>query len=91
MVLKGAGTVVAKPEGKTYINMTGNPGMAKGGSGDILAGLMLGFAASGWKEPAQSAVFVHGYAGDLAAKKTGELGITAEILVKFLPEAIKCM
>ena len=91
VVLKGAGTVVAKPEGKTYINMTGNPGMAKGGSGDILAGLMLGFAASGWKEPAQSAVFVHGYAGDLAAKKTGELGITAEILVKFLPEAIKCM
>ncbi len=91
VVLKGAGTVVANPDGRTYINMTGNPGMAKGGSGDILAGLMLGFAASGWEEPASSAVFVHGYAGDLAAEKTGELGLTAETLVKFLPEAIKCM
>lgn len=91
VVLKGAGTVVANPNGKTYINMTGNPGMAKGGSGDILAGLMLGFAASGWKEPAAAAVYVHGLMGDLAAEKTGLLGLTAETLVKFLPEAIKCM
>lgn len=91
VVLKGAGTVVANPGGRTYISMTGNPGMAKGGSGDILAGLMLGFAASGWKEPASSAVFVHGYAGDLAAERVGTLGLTAETLVKFLPEAIKCM
>ncbi len=91
VVLKGAGTVVAKPDGTTYINMTGNAGMARGGSGDILAGLMLGFAASGWENFAAAAVFVHGLAGDMAAKCFGKYALTAQSLVNFLPEAIKCM
>ncbi len=91
VVLKGAYTVVAEPEGKTYINMTGNAGMAKGGSGDILAGLITGLAASGVPHAAAAAVFLHGLAGDLAAQTLGERAMRASSLVKFLPKAIKCM
>ena len=91
VVLKGAGTVVAEPDGHTYINMTGNAGMAKGGSGDILAGLMCGLAAGGTRHPARAAVFLHGLAGDMAAEALGIRLLTAESLVKFLSKAIQCM
>lgn len=91
VVLKGAYTVVAEPDGNTYINMTGNAGMAKGGSGDILAGLIAGFAASGVSHAAAKAVFLHGMAGDMAAEIVGERAMRASSLVKFLPKAIKCM
>ena len=77
LVLKGQGTVTAAPDGSAYINTTGNPGMAKGGSGDVLAGMIA--ALLGQKhledsipELAAAAVFFHGLAGDLCARKLGE-------------------
>ncbi len=91
VVLKGAYTVVAKKDGKTYINMTGNPGMAKGGSGDILAGMIGGLASSGVEDAATFGVFLHGLAGDLAANEVGERAMCAETLLNFIPTAIKCM
>ncbi len=91
LVLKGAHTVVAKPDGTTYINTTGNPGMAKGGSGDVLSGLILGLAAMKAENPALAGVYLHGKAGDLAAEAVGKYGLKAETLVNFIPKASKCM
>ncbi len=91
VVLKGAYTVVAEPDSTTYTNMTGNAGMARGGSGDILAGLMLGLAASGVEREEAAAVYLHGLAGDMAAEEIGMHALTAASLVNFLPKAIKCM
>lgn len=91
LVLKGAYTIVAEPDGKTYTNMTGNAGMSKGGSGDILAGLILGLAAQGVEKAAVAGVYLHGLAGDMAAEEIGMRAMRAEVLVNFLPKAIKCM
>ena len=74
LVLKGANTVIASPEGNVFFNTTGNPGMATGGSGDVLAGIMVALLAQG-EDPlsaAKAAVFLHGAAGDIAAAKRGE-------------------
>ena len=70
-VLKGAGTVITSPDGRTAVNPTGNPGMAKGGSGDVLAGMVASFAAQGMPlfESAAAGVFLHGRAGDLCAER----------------------
>jgi NAD(P)H-hydrate epimerase len=90
-VLKGARTVVSTPDGKTFINPTGNPGMASGGMGDVLSGTIGGFLAQGYS-PADSCVlgvFAHGLAGDLAAEKKGEAGIIAGDLANLIPEALK--
>lgn len=91
LILKGAHTVVAEPDGNTYINMTGNAGMAKGGSGDILAGLLCGLAASGTENPARAGVYLHGLAGDYASEAFGMWSLTAETILNFIPKAIKCM
>lgn len=90
VVLKGAGTVVAG-QGKTYVNKTGNPGMATAGSGDVLAGVIAGFLAQGLKvfEAARLGVYVHGLAGDLAAKEKGEAGLIAGDILENIPYAIK--
>ncbi|MBO4897652.1 MAG: NAD(P)H-hydrate dehydratase [Clostridia bacterium] len=79
-VLKTAYTVVADENGYAYINTTGNEGMAKGGSGDILAGMMAGLAPSftNKTDMAKCAVFLHGLAGDKAAEKHGKLSMTPE-------------
>jgi NAD(P)H-hydrate epimerase len=97
-VLKGFQTVTAAPSGVTFINSTGNPGMATGGSGDILSGIMGRFVA-GWRrakagtaalsEYVASAVYVHGLAGDLAAAEQGEESLIATDLLPFLPAALK--
>ena len=90
-VLKGYRTVVAEPKGKTYVNLTGNPGMASGGTGDILTGMIASFIGQGIKpfDAARLGVFLHGLAGDLAAKDKGEVSLIASDLLNKLPEAIR--
>ncbi|MCT4604747.1 MAG: NAD(P)H-hydrate dehydratase [Marinisporobacter sp.] len=91
VILKGARTVVAGPKGEIFINITGNPGMATAGSGDVLTGIVTGLVAQGIDplKAAAAAVYIHGTAGDLAAKKVGEYGLVASDIVKEVPFAIK--
>jgi len=90
VVLKGHRTIVAGPGRNSYINNTGNPGMATGGAGDILAGMIAGLAAQGLApfDAAAAGVYLHGLAGDLAAQAIGEYGLVASDLVDRIPEAI---
>ena len=90
VVLKGARTIVAHPQGATSISPTGNPGMATAGTGDVLTGILTGLLAQGvspW-EAAQSGVFLHGLAGDLAARVYGYPSLMAGDLLAYLPQAI---
>jgi NAD(P)H-hydrate epimerase len=89
-VLKGARTVVSTPEGGVFINPTGNPGMASGGMGDVLSGVIGGFLAQGYspQDACVLGVFSHGLAGDLAAKKRGEAGIVAGDVAHLMPKAL---
>lgn len=91
LVLKGAGTVVAAPDGRVFINSTGNPGMATGGTGDVLSGMIGSLLAQGHPaaEASCTAVYLHGLAGDLALKEKGEAGLIAGDLIEKIPEAIK--
>lgn len=90
VVLKGAGTVIATPDGKCYINKTGNSGMAKGGSGDMLSGMIGSLLAQGMSPElaAVCGVHLHGAAGDLAASRTSKRGITPSDMVRILPELL---
>jgi NAD(P)H-hydrate epimerase len=91
LVLKGAGTIVADPNGETFINATGNPGMATAGTGDVLTGMIAGLLAQGY--PATQAaclgVYLHGLAGDLAAKDKTEMAMIAGDVIEKIPEAVK--
>ena len=89
VVLKGAHSVVATPEGKCYFNMSGNPGMAKGGAGDVLTGIITGLLASGMPVPdaVLTGVFVHGMAGDLAREEMGVRGMKSGDIIAFLGKA----
>ena len=91
VALKGAATIVAAPDGHTYINPTGNPGLATAGTGDVLAGLIGGLLAQGLPplEAAGAAVFLHGEAGDLAARELGQRGLVAGDLLTFLPKVLR--
>lgn len=91
VVLKGYRTVVANEEGKVYVNETGNPGMATAGVGDVLTGMIAGFAAQGFTpwDAAVAGVYLHGLAGDLAAEEKGEYGMIASDLVEKIPYAIQ--
>lgn len=91
MVLKGPGTIVAGPDGRTLRNTTGNCGMAKGGSGDILAGMILSLVGqgAGAVEAAACAVWLHGRAGDLAAQALTAYAMTPSDLLDRLPAAFK--
>ena len=91
VVLKGHRTVTAAPDGRVWINTTGNPGMAKGGSGDVLAGMIVALIGQGFPAPesAAMAAWLHGRAGDLAAAALGEYGMTPGDLIAYLPHALK--
>jgi NAD(P)H-hydrate epimerase len=91
VVLKGAGTIIAAEDRGISINMTGNPGMACGGMGDVLAGLVTGLAAQGIDlfDAACTAVYCHGRAGDLAAGYGSQSGMTAGDVQKMIPHAFR--
>ena len=93
LVLKGHKTVVASPTGECYINETGNAGMASGGVGDVLTGIIAAFIAQGLDTftAAVLAVYIHGLAGDIAAKGKGVLALIATDLLDKLPEALKTL
>ncbi|RKY25143.1 MAG: NAD(P)H-hydrate dehydratase [Planctomycetota bacterium] len=88
VVLKGAGTVVSNGQ-KVYINKTGNPGMATAGSGDALTGVITALIGQGLSDfdAAVLGVHTHGLAGDIAAEKTGQVGLIATDIVRALPDA----
>jgi hydroxyethylthiazole kinase-like uncharacterized protein yjeF len=90
VVLKGHRTLVATPDGTVCINPTGTPGMATGGSGDVLTGTIAGWLAQGLGVTAACllAVYLHGAAGDLAAADVGEVAMTAGDIVAELGEAV---
>ena len=90
LVLKGAPTVVAAPDGKAMVNPTGNPGMATAGSGDVLTGIIAALIAQGVQvlDAAQLGVYVHGMAGDLAALERGQMSLIASDLIDATPRAL---
>ncbi len=89
VVLKGAYTGIAAPDGRYWFNTTGNPGMATGGSGDVLTGLITGLLAQGMEplDAALSGVYLHGLAGDLAAEASSQEALIAGDILKFLGAA----
>jgi len=95
LILKGHRTLYAAPSGQVYVNSTGNPGMATGGSGDVLTGIIAGLLVQALSrsipvEPTLAlAVYLHGLAGDLAASVSGEIALVASQLMEFLPCAFQ--
>ncbi len=91
IVLKGAGTVVAEDGKPVAINLTGNPGMASGGAGDVLAGLLVGLLGQKLKpyDAARAAVYLHGRAGDMAAWRKSQAGIVAGDIIEEIPYAFR--
>jgi NAD(P)H-hydrate epimerase len=93
IVLKGAGSIVADPNHTPWVNVTGNPGMATGGMGDVLAGVLGGLLAQGQTpfDAARAAVYVHGHAGDSAAWRTSQIGLIASDVIDELPYAFRAI
>ena len=96
VILKGHHTIIATPEGNVYLNPTGNPGMASAGSGDVLSGILTGMICQFFNKFSldpilQAAVFIHGYAGDLAAEVKGEISLTAGDILDFIPNTFMAL
>lgn len=91
LVLKGVPTVTAGPEGRAFINPTGNPGMAKAGTGDVLTGMISALIAQGLKplDAAVLGVYLHGVAGDIASSHRGVHSLIASDIIEAIPEAFK--
>ena len=89
VIVKGAPTVTISPTGTEYTNTTGNPGMATGGSGDVLTGIVLALLAQGYnqEQAAVIAVYIHGLAGDIAAQKFSMTAMTSSDIANCLPQA----
>jgi NAD(P)H-hydrate epimerase len=90
VILKGAYSAISLPDENTYFNSSGNPGMASGGSGDVLTGIITAFMAKNYQpeDAAVLATYLHGLAGDLASEKLGEESMIASDIIDFLPMAI---
>ncbi|MBT6718377.1 MAG: NAD(P)H-hydrate dehydratase [Nitrospina sp.] len=91
LLLKGAPSLVGTPDGNIFINPSGNPGMATGGSGDVLTGIIAGLAAQNipLQNAAVAGAYIHGYSGDLFAKSESQTNLIAGDLLRSLPEALK--
>lgn len=91
LVLKGVPTVIAEPGGRVFINQTGNPGMATAGTGDVLAGMVSSLLGQGLSpvNSAVAAVYMHGLAGDIAAREKSEYSLIASDIIDALPAAFK--
>jgi NAD(P)H-hydrate epimerase len=91
IIVKGAWTTIVTPEGKFYFNPTGNPGMATGGSGDVLTGMIASLVAQGATavQAAALGVWMHGRAGDFAAERLTEYAMTPADVIEFLPDVFK--
>ena len=93
LVLKGYRTLTAAPDGRVLVNPTGTPGMASGGSGDILTGMIAGLLAQFTAAPPElvvaAAVYLHGLAAELAAEEGSEQSMLATDILRFLPRAIR--
>jgi len=91
VILKGFHTILATPDGRAYLNTTGNPGMATGGTGDVLTGMLAGltaeFGSKNWEHVLGLGVYLHGLAGDVAAERVGEAPLVASDLIEALPAA----
>ena len=92
-MLKGPGTVIAAPDGRLLRSTAGNCGMAKGGSGDVLAGMILSLIGQGAEafDAAACAVWLHGTAGDLCAQELTEYAMTPADLIRRLPAAFRSL
>jgi NAD(P)H-hydrate epimerase len=93
LVLKGARTVIATAEGKVFINPTGNPGMASGGMGDVLAGILAALLGQGLsaEDAMKLGVYLHGYVGDRVAASQGEIGLIASDINQGLPMGLHAL
>ena len=93
VVLKGAGTIISDPEGRAFVNVTGNSGMASGGMGDVLTGMIAALIAQGAtaSQAARCAVYLHGAAADRLSEKLGPCGYLASDLLETIPEEMKAL
>jgi NAD(P)H-hydrate epimerase len=91
VVLKGARTVIAAADGKVFINPTGNPGMASGGMGDVLAGMLAALLAQGFspEDAMKLGVYLHGFVGDRVAEAKGPIGLIASDIIEGLPAGLR--
>jgi ADP-dependent NAD(P)H-hydrate dehydratase / NAD(P)H-hydrate epimerase len=93
LVLKGARSVIATAEGKIFINPTGNPGMASGGMGDVLAGILAALLGQGFsaEDAMKLGVYLHGFVGDMVAAEKGEIGLIASDIIEGLPAGMRAL
>jgi NAD(P)H-hydrate epimerase len=91
VILKGYRSLIASPKGEVFVNPTGNPGMASGGTGDVLTGMIGGFICQGFDilTSLQMAVYLHGLAGDDVAQELGEKSLIATDIIKRLPALLQ--
>ena len=91
LLLKGAPSLIGTPEGNLYLNSTGNPGMATGGSGDVLTGVIAGLAAQNIPlvQATIAGAYIHGYSGDIFSENEAQTNLIAGDLIRNLPEILK--